>query len=233
MSGPPPALAAVRVAVRVALADLPGDARVLVALSGGADSLALLAASLHERPGRTAAAGGDHGWSPDSAGRAAEVAAVAGLAGADQVAVLTVPVTTGEAAAREERYRALTAEAGRQRAAAVLLGHTRDDQAETVLLGLARGSGARSLAGMARCRGVFRRPLLDLPRATTRAACAAAGLSPWQDPANTDPRFARARVRGHLLPVLEAELGPGVGAALARTADLLRDDADALDALAT
>ncbi|MHB8340904.1 MAG: ATP-binding protein, partial [Mycobacteriales bacterium] len=117
MSGPPPALAAVRVAVRVALADLPGDARVLVALSGGADSLALLAASLHERPGRTAAAVVDHGWSPDSAGRAAEVAAVAGLAGADPVAVLTVPVTTGEAAAREERYRALTAEAGRQRAA--------------------------------------------------------------------------------------------------------------------
>jgi tRNA(Ile)-lysidine synthase len=114
----------------------------------------------------------------------------------------------------------------------VLLGHTRDDQAETVLLGLARGSGARSLAGMAPvsgARGRYRRPLLDISRETVRAACQAEGRTPWDDPHNVDPAYARARVRRRVLPVLEEELGPGVAEALARTAALLRADADALD----
>jgi tRNA(Ile)-lysidine synthase len=115
-------------------------------------------------------------------------------------------------------------------AVAVLLGHTRDDQAETVLLGLARGSGARSLAGMASRSGCYRRPLLALDRVTVRAA--AQGLPVWEDPHNADPAFTRARVRHEALPALEAALGPGVAAALGRTADLLRDDADALDAWA-
>ncbi len=115
----------------------------------------------------------------------------------------------------------------------MLLGHTRDDQAETVLLGLARGSGARSLAGMpAKVHGLYRRPLLGLERSVTSAACAAEGLDPWDDPHNADPAYTRVRVRHRVLPVLEAELGPGVAAALARTAELLRDDADALDAWA-
>ena len=118
------------------------------------------------------------------------------------------------------------------RGATLLLGHTRDDQAETVLLGLARGSGARSLAGMAG-RGDGRlRPLLRLPRSTTVACCAELGLRPWTDPQNADPAYARVRVRDRVLPVLEAELGPGVAAALARSADLLRADADLLDDLA-
>jgi tRNA(Ile)-lysidine synthase len=104
-----------------------------------------------------------------------------------------------------------------------------DDQAETVLLGLARGSGARSLAGMAERSGRCLRPLLGVRRDQTRAACAALDLEPWDDPQNADPGFARARVRHRVLPVLEAELGPGVTEALARTARQLRADADFLD----
>jgi tRNA(Ile)-lysidine synthase len=111
----------------------------------------------------------------------------------------------------------------------VLLGHTRDDQAETVLLGLARGSGARSLSGMPPRTGRFRRPLLELGRAVTLAACADQGLTPWDDPHNADPAYARARVRHDVLPIMEAALGPGVAEALARTAGQLRADADALD----
>ncbi|MGH3231416.1 MAG: tRNA lysidine(34) synthetase, partial [Streptosporangiaceae bacterium] len=130
------------------------------------------------------------------------------------------------------RYAALREAASACGAVAVLLGHTMDDQAETVLLGLARGSGARSLAGMPERAGRFLRPLLPISRATTRAACAAQGLEPWDDPQNADPGFARVRVRHRLLPVLEAELGPGVAEALARSARLLRADADFLDALA-
>jgi tRNA(Ile)-lysidine synthase len=114
----------------------------------------------------------------------------------------------------------------------VLLGHTLDDQAETVLLGLARGSGARSLAGMPPRRGRYARPFLDLPRATTVRACAVLGLAPWDDPANADPRHARNRARHRALPALEEALGPGVTDALARTARLLRADADLLDGLA-
>lgn len=136
-----------------------------------------------------------------------------------------------EAAARAVRYRLLDDAVATRGLAAVLLGHTLDDQAETVLLGLARGSGARALAGMAPVRGYYRRPLLGLDRATVRAACAEARLTPHHDPHNDDDAFARARVRAHALPALEDALGPGVGAALARTAAQLRDDADALDAL--
>ena len=114
----------------------------------------------------------------------------------------------------------------------MLLGHTLDDQAETVLLGLTRGSGGRSLAGMRRGFDVFRRPLLDLTRAQTEAACRAEGLEWWSDPHNADPRYTRSRVRQRVLPVLEQELGPGIAAALARTADQLREDSEGLDEIA-
>jgi tRNA(Ile)-lysidine synthase len=130
------------------------------------------------------------------------------------------------------RYGALDAAAAEYGAAAVLLGHTLDDQAETVLLGLARGSGGRSLAGMAARRGLYRRPLLAVRRAATVAACAELGLEPWQDPHNEDFRFTRARVRHQVMPAIEAALGPGVAEALARTAGQLRADADCLDDLA-
>lgn len=250
MAGPAPAVAAVRAAVAACLADLP-PGPVLVACSGGPDSLALAAgaafvvarARRRGDPGGDRAVGAvvvDHGLQPGSAEVAARAAAACRELGLAPVAV--VPADAGgpggpEAAARDARYRALDEVAGRLGAVAVLLGHTRDDQAETVLLGLARGSGARSLAGMPAARGVLRRPLLGLGRAETVAACAALGLDPWHDPTNTpdegDPRApARSRVRSRVLPVLEAELGPGVAAALARTADLLREDADALDGLA-
>jgi tRNA(Ile)-lysidine synthase len=247
--GPHPAVAAVRLAVRRALADLdPGDL-VLAACSGGADSLALAAALAFEGPRLGLRAGGvtvDHGLQSGSAAQASRVVAVLAELGLDPVrAVRAVVGGPGgaaaypgpEAAARAARYDALDRAAASDGAVAILLGHTLDDQAETVLLGLARGSGARSLAGMARRstseRGSsYLRPLLDLRRAQTRAACVALDLLPWEDPHNSDPAYARVRVRARLLPALEAELGPGVAPALARTARQLRADADALDELA-
>jgi len=177
----------------------------------------------------------DHGLQPGSRARADATGGWLRTAGLDPVDVVTVTVRDlgegPEASARAARYGALRAAVVRHGAAAVLLGHTRDDQAETVLLGLARGSGARSLAGMPRARGAVRRPLLDLPRATVRAAVPV-GAPVVDDPHNADPRFARARVRHEVLPVLERELGPGIAEALARTADLARADADLLDELA-
>jgi tRNA(Ile)-lysidine synthase len=237
--GPHPAVAELRAAVRRCLEDLgPGDL-VLAACSGGADSLALAASLAFVAPRQGLRAGGvtvDHQLQAGSARQAARVAAQLaslGLAPAD-----VVPVTVGgpggpEAAARAARYRALDDVSVAAGAAAVLLGHTRDDQAETVLLGLARGSGSRSLAGMAERTGRYRRPFLAIGRDRTRAACAALGLEVWEDPHNADSGYARARVRQHALPALEAALGPGVAEALARTAGQLRADADALDELAS
>ena len=236
--GPGAAVAEVRNAVRDTLTDLdPGDL-VLVACSGGADSLALAAALAFVAPRAGLRGGGvtvDHGLQEGSAERAADLAAALAKLGLDPVRAVKVTVkhqAGPEAAARAARYMALDQTARADRAAAVLLGHTLDDQAETVLLGLARGSGSRSLAGMPARRGLYRRPLLGLRRATTAAACAELGLDPWQDPHNRDVRFARARVRHHALPALEDALGPGVAEALARTASQLRADADCLDDLA-
>jgi tRNA(Ile)-lysidine synthase len=240
--GPGAAVAEVRAAVRDCLADLAAGELVLVACSGGADSLALAAATAFAAPRLGLRAGAvtvDHGLQPRSAERAAKVAALLGELGLDPVrsAAVTVPragqaATGPEAAARVARYGALDAAVREYGAAAVLLGHTLDDQAETVLLGLARGSGGRSLAGMPARRGPYRRPLLAVRRAATSAACAELGLEPWQDPHNADFRFARARVRHQALPALEAALGPGVAEALARTAGQLRADAECLDDLA-
>ncbi|WP_422754301.1 tRNA lysidine(34) synthetase TilS [Micromonospora sp. WMMD708] len=240
---PDPAVAAVRVAVRRVLAGLPPAGPVLVACSGGADSLALAAATafVASRLGRPAGlVTVDHGLQDGSAERATAVAEWAGRVGFDPVEA--VPVTVAgrpggpEAAARQARYQALTAAARRHGAVAVLLGHTRDDQAETVLLALARGAGPRGLAGMPARRelqGVpLLRPLLDVSRAQTRDACAALGLAPWQDPHNTDPSYARARVRADALPALVAALGGGVVDNLARTARMLAADTAALDDLA-
>lgn len=232
-----PGVAALRTAVRLGLADLQPPGLVLVGLSGGADSLALSAAVSFVAP-RAGLRWGvvvvDHGLQSGSGGVARAAATQADGLGAEVIEV--VPVRVGgsggpEAAAREARRRALRETAERLGAAAVLLAHTRDDQAETVLLGLARGSGARSLGGMRPRDGLWRRPLLGTDAACTRAVCTHLGLDWWEDPHNDDPSFARVRVRHHLLPELERHLGPGVAGALARTADLLRDDADALDAL--
>jgi len=234
-----PAVADIRRAVRAGLDGLERDSLVLVALSGGADSLALAAAVAFEAPRAGVRAGAvivDHGLQEGSAGvarRAADQARALGLA---PVLVEVVSVPEGEdgpeAAARTARHRALADALEATGAAAVLLAHTLDDQAETVLLGLARGAGAASLHGMAAVSGPLRRPLLGIRRASTRAACADAGLEPWDDPHNDDLRYSRVRVRRSVLPVLEDELGPGIAEALARTAEQLREDGDALDAMA-
>jgi tRNA(Ile)-lysidine synthase len=257
--GPGAAVADIRNAVRDCLADAePGDL-VLAACSGGADSVALAAALAFVGPRLGLRCGGvtvDHGLQPGSAERAAGVAGLLVDLKLDPVYNIAVAVGEAggpEAAARAARYRALdevagwtprdgeaaqaaAADAGSAGpgpgAAAILLGHTLDDQAETVLLGLARGAGGRSLSGMPARRGVYRRPLLGIRRVTTLAACAELGLDPWRDPHNDDLRFARARVRHQALPALEAALGPGVAQALARTARQLRADADCLDEFA-
>jgi tRNA(Ile)-lysidine synthase len=233
-----PAVAAVRLAVRRELADVH-DQPVLVACSGGADSLALVAATVFEARRRAWHVVGvtvDHGLQRGSADQAAEVVSAMGRLGAHETASARVQVSGGgqgpEAAAREARYAVLGEMAALWGSTVVLLGHTLDDQAETVLLGLAQGSGGRALAGMRRRFEVYRRPLLDVTRTQTEQACHAAGLEFWTDPHNSDPRYTRSRVRHRVLPVLETELGPGVTASLARTAEQLREDAEVLDELA-
>jgi tRNA(Ile)-lysidine synthase len=215
------------------------DERLLVACSGGADSLALAFAVRYAATRRDLGIGAvviDHRLQDDSAAIGLRVADQLVSLGYHDVSVTAVAVDQAalvgpEAAARQARYRALDAEA-RAHAATVWLGHTLDDQAETVLLGLARGSGSRSLAGMAPRTGHLVRPFLQIRRTTTRQVCAELGLKPWQDPHNSDRRFTRVRVREIVLPTLEAELGPGVAEALARTAELVRDDTEFLDRLA-
>ncbi len=232
-----------RAALRRSLAGVPDGELVLVACSGGADSLGLAAALAFvaraggRRRWRTGAVVVDHGLQEGSGELSVRVSRQLLALGLDPVRVVAVRVTGSggpEAAARRARYGALGAVAD-ELDATVLLGHTRDDQAETVLLGLARGSGARSLAGMAAVTGRYRRPLLDVARATVRQACAAEALEPWDDPHNRDRSYARVRLRHDVLPALETAVGSPAGAvaaALARTASLLREDADALDELA-
>ncbi|GAA1798358.1 tRNA lysidine(34) synthetase TilS [Nocardioides hankookensis] len=234
-----PAVAAVRHGVRRALADVDPGRTVVVACSGGPDSTALLAATVFEaRKGGQHVIGAtvDHGLQDGSDARAAAVVAQMAALGADETLSARVHVDGAglgpEAAARRARYAVLEQVAERFDAAAVLLGHTRDDQAETVLLGLTRGSGGRSLAGMRRSYDRFVRPLLDVDRADTVAACLVEGLETWDDPHNADPAYTRVRVRRTVLPLLEEQLGPGVAATLARTADQLRADMDLLDDLA-
>ncbi len=239
-------MAALRTAVREALrAVATGDSSplALVACSGGADSLALAATTLFVAPRMGWRAGlvtVDHGLQAGSRQRAEAVARWAREVGLAPVEVLPVRVAGRpggpEAAAREARYQALADSARRLRATAVLLGHTRDDQAETVLLALARGAGPRGLAGMPMRREVggvtWLRPLLSVSRERTAAACAALGLDPWQDPHNTDPAYARARVRATVLPALIDALGDKVVDNLARTAALVAADNAVLDELA-
>ncbi len=217
--------------------DRLGPAPFLVACSGGPDSLALAAAAAvvaARRDAEIRAIVVDHGLQPGSDQVAADVVAQLHEKLAIPAQVVAIQVDRAgagpEADARRARYHALgrAAEPTEQ----ILLGHTLDDQAETVLLGLARGSGIRSLAGMPAQRGPFERPLLGLRRDLTTQACREFGLQPWLDPHNADSRFARVRVRTAVLPTLEQQLGPGITEALARSAALARADADFLDELA-
>jgi tRNA(Ile)-lysidine synthase len=234
-----PSVAAVRNAVRRGLADLEPGARVVVAVSGGADSMALAAATVFvgaEQGWYVVGATVDHGLQEGSADVADAVVARLAVLGLDETltvrATVDAPGLGPEAAAREARYALLEQVREQLEAEVVVLGHTRDDQAETVLMGLARGSGGRALAGMRRAFDHYRRPLLDVSHDDTVTACHVEGLEVWDDPHNTDPSYTRVRVRQRLLPILEDELGPGVTEALARTADQLRPDMELLDSYA-
>lgn len=237
MNGPGQAVAAVRLAVREFLATATPPARVDVAVSGGADSLALAEAAAYtaHRAGLLVRAlVVDHGLQEGSAKVARDAAATARGLGVDEAEVLTAVVEGPggpEAAARRARYTALRGALPDDKGL-VLLGHTLDDQAETVLLGLGRGSGPRSVAGMRPHDPPWGRPLLGIPRAITRQACAELGVEPWHDPHNADPRFTRVRLRVQVMPLLDDVLNGGVAAALARTAAQLREDTEALDTLA-
>jgi tRNA(Ile)-lysidine synthase len=228
------ALVALRSAVRAALETFSAGDVILVAVSGGADSLALAEAAKLEGEKLALKVIGvtvDHQLQFGSDAQAAKV--VEELSIPCIIKKVDVQITDGlEASARRARYSALEECAKENGAVAVLLGHTKDDQAETVLLGLARGSGARSLSAMAPRNGIYLRPFLEITREQTVAACKELNLSPWNDPHNNDESFLRVKVRKSVLPVLEKELGPGIREALTRSAQLLRDDADALDQLA-
>lgn len=220
-----------RLAVRGWLHRYHSHGRVCVALSGGADSLALTAAAVAEAASVDALIV-DHRLQEgsDVVARAAVDQAMA--LGVRSARVLTVDVDGSgslEAAARDARYEALDSSRG---AAPVLLGHTLDDQAETVLLGLSRGSGGRSIQGMQAFDDPWGRPLLGVRRGVTRVACEDLSITAWEDPHNTNDEFTRVRLRHEALPLLEAILGGGVAEALARTAGQLREDGQVLDALA-
>lgn len=228
-----PAVATGRNLVRRALTDLGPGSRVVVGVSGGADSLALavVAAFVADREAyELSAVIVDHQLQDGSAAVAAHAAGqLAGIGVGAEIVTVEVGSAGGpEAAARRARYEALE----RSGADAILLAHTLDDQAETVLLGLGRGSGPRSIAGMSPVDGALRRPFLTLRRADTEQICRASDLTWWTDPHNADPAYRRSRLRAEVMPLLEEVLGGGVVEALARTADQVRSDNAYLDELA-
>lgn len=231
-------------AVREGLAAVPEAVRVVLAVSGGPDSTGLAALTMAARTDlKAVVAHVRHGLRDDSAD--ADAAAQTASRLACEFAEVGVTVATGregpEAAARTARYAVLHGLAAGHGAGFLLLGHTADDQAETVLLNLGRGAGTAGLAGMRQLRvpdapgcAALVRPLLRVRRGDVRAFVTSEGLPTVADPTNADPDQRRARVRAGLLPALgELSGGPGdpVGL-LTRTADLARADADALDELA-
>ncbi len=238
-----PAMADVRRAVRNSWTDLNlyKGSTIAVACSGGADSLALASAALFEGNRaeiKVIAVIVNHNLQEGSMEVALRTKGVLTEIGFDVVEIMDVVVQQSslgmEAAARNARYGALTEFANKHNAFVTMLGHTLDDQAETVLLGLARGSGAKSIAGMPALSpdGKYLRPLLGITRKETVAYCEDLGLEYWSDPQNLDTKFSRVKVRLNVLPVLEEELGPGIASALSRTAEILQDDLEYLEAQA-
>jgi tRNA(Ile)-lysidine synthase len=228
------AVPAVRNAVRTWLETFEAGDTILVAVSGGADSLALAHALSVESKEFVISVIGvtiDHQLQEQSGAQAEKVKDQLKNFGVECIIKkVTVNLQDGlEASARKARYEGLQEVAKEKNAVAVFLGHTRDDQAETVLLGLARGSGTRSLSGMAHHNGLYIRPLLEITRIQNEQYCEEMKLQYWNDPHNQNPDFSRVRVRKVALPILEESIGPGIAEALARSAHLLRDDADALD----
>jgi len=230
----PPLVASVDRALRAALVPARGET-LLLALSGGADSVALLdALVLLRRPRgfRLVAAHLDHGLRPGSAEDASfcrQLCAERDVplrCGAADVRARAAAEGGGlEQAARRARYAFLRAVRREEQAAAIAVAHTRDDQAETLLLRLLRGAGARGLGGMRARRGPLLRPLLSVSRAEVLAHLQQRGLSWREDPTNCDPAHRRNRVRLELLPYLEARFNPRLRESLARTAGLLADEA--------
>ncbi len=225
---------AIRNAVRIWLEKYEAGDKVIVAVSGGADSLALASAVAIEAKKLAITVIGvtvDHQLQTNSSLQSEKVVVQLSNFGVTcLIKKVDVDIKEGlEASARRARYQAISEVATDENAVAVFLGHTKDDQAETVLLGLARGSGTRSLSGMAIQNGIYLRALLDITRIQSEEYCSEVGLEPWIDPHNQDLQFARVRVRKQALPILEKSIGPGIANALARSAQLLRDDADALD----
>jgi tRNA(Ile)-lysidine synthase len=231
---------AIRQAVRPWLTRFSPGESSLIAVSGGADSLALANALYRESRDLSVNLIPviiDHGLQVGSADVAKAAAQTLRTIGFHQIEIKTVKVeiTEGlEASARRARYQAFDEALLEFGANSLFLGHTLNDQAETVLLGLARGSGTRSLSGMAgeSFGGKYLRPLLGIERETTVESCREENIQFWSDPHNENEEFTRVRVRKNLIPLLESELGPGVIDALARSARILREDADALDQIA-
>ena len=232
------ATVAIRNAVKPFLSQLEAGDTFLVAVSGGADSLALAAALFIEAKPLALtpiAITIDHQLQENSHLQAERV--VQQMKELGYVEVITKKVVVSlesglESGARDARYAALMESAQERQAEKIFLGHNRDDQAETVLLGLARGSGARSLSGMAVENGTYVRPLLAITRDEIEQACREWNLDFWSDPHNFNSDFTRVKVRREVIPYLEGNLDPGISRALVRSAALLRDDADALDAWA-
>ncbi len=226
-----PAQGLIRLAVRNCLTSntKPGQ-KLLLAVSGGADSLALAAACEFEAKKlglKIAAAVIDHSLQKNSDKVAAQTAKTLAAIGFDEVVFKKIAVGKAggpEAAARTARYTALETLRQKTKSNFVVLGHTSSDQAETVLLGLVRGSGSKSLSGMSEKTGVLLRPLLGIERATTEASCKDSGIKYWSDPQNQDEKFLRVMIRKHVLPFLEKQLGGSVAASLVRTSNQLRED---------
>ena len=215
------------------------DHRILLGVSGGADSLALAIGTIAEARAaeiEVVAIIIDHQLQRGSAEVAEECKATLlklGLTSVEIIAVSVEIIDGMESSARRARYAAFESAISKYQPDYFLLAHTKNDQAESVLLGLARGSGTRSLSGIAEVNGRYIRPLLGIDRATTEASCAENQITPWVDPHNSDPSYARVKVRTEILPLLENRLGPGIIDALARSAGILREDADVLDQIAT
>jgi len=217
---------------------LKSDFRILIGVSGGADSMALAIGTLLEAKSAGIEAVAiivDHQLQEGSHQVATDTREKLLGLGFETVEVVPVDVVTSdgmESSARRARFLAFEAAIAKYQPDFFFLAHTKNDQAESVLLGLARGSGTRSLSGIAQVNGEFIRPLLEVDREITELACQENGIAPWEDPHNSDPHYARVRVRKQILPLLESTLGPGIVDALARSSTILREDADALDLLA-
>lgn len=239
-----PDVASARKAVRVSLKKLldeqrkhahNGQVRIFVGLSGGADSLALADALAFEAPKMAIRVGAivvDHALQDGSNEVAQKACEQAKQMGLDPVYLEKVKITQSsnglEADARKARYAAFDRVLQAEGAVRIFVAHTLNDQAETVLLGLARGSGAKSLSGMREDTGKIMRPFLKITAEQTRQVCLVRNLVPWNDPHNMDVKYRRVRVRREVMPMLEDALNPRISHALARTADLLQEDDESL-----